>query len=147
MNCRQIFNLISWILQILVWFFLGGTIRNYTKDASNEAKLSFLILFIISYIAYFILELLSLEAKLLKNKKNEFYIFQTMGSYFKAFPVFELYCECFHFESATDSPASKYKRVSYIETYNFPYNSERDVSGLLYVDCDYEMIQKNIIFT
>ena len=142
MNGRQVFNFISWLCQVLVWFFLAGTIRNYTVESSNEAKLSFLILFIIFYIVYFILELLSLEAKLLKKKTNELGIFQKMGSYFKAFPVFELYCECFHYESATDSPASKWRRTSYTETYTFPYYSERDVSGLLYVDCNYGVVKK-----
>lgn len=142
MNGRRVFNIISWGCQILVWFFLAGTIRNYADESSNAAKLSFLILFVIFYIAYFILELLSLEAKLLKKKTNELGIFQKMGSYFKAFPVYEFYCECFHFESATDSPASKWKRTSYTETYTFPYYSERDVSGLLYVDCNYGIIKK-----
>ena len=141
MDGRRIFNLISWLFQILIWFFLAGTIRNYSLDASQAAKLSFLILFLICYVVYFILELLSQEAKLLKKKTNEYGIFQKMGSYFKTYPVFELYCECFHFESTTDSPASHWKRTSYTETYKFPYYSERDMSGLLYIDCDNEIIK------
>ena len=142
MDKKMIFNFFSWIFQILIWFFFAGTIRNYSLDESKASKISFLVLYLISYIVYLIFEFLSKEAKLLKKKTNELGIFQKMGSYFKAYPVFELYCECFHYETATAQPGSYYRRTSYKETYHFPYYSERDVSGLFYLDSDNDSIQK-----
>ena len=141
MNKNYIFNILSWLFQILVWFFLAGTIRNYSLDASNAAKLAFLILFLISYIVYLIFEFLSKEAKFLRTKKTDNDIFKKMGTYYKTFPAFEITCECYHYESATAQPGSYHKRVSYKEVFKFPYYSERDVSGLLILDCDSENIK------
>lgn len=141
MNKNYIFNILSWLFQILVWFFLAGIIRNYSLDASNASKLAFLILFLIFYVVYLIFEFLSKEAKFLRTKKSDKDIFQKMGTYYKTFPAFEITCECFHYESATAQPGSYHKRVSYKEVFKFPYYSERDVSGLLILDCDSENIK------
>ena len=76
-----------------------------------------------------------------------------MGLYYRTYPVFQFYCECYHYEKRTRKVRSGRKggsttqtrtvRVTtHKETYHFPYYSERDVSGLFYLDCDRALLSR-----
>ena len=144
------FNTFCWIFQILVWITLVLTIVFFVRDIS--AKIVFLILFIAFYITYIILELCSAISKYLRNitSENEFY--QKIGSYYRKYPIFKFYCECYHYSKRSfntrsgRSPSRRVSKrvrvVSHRETYNFPYYSARDVSGLFYLNCDKDLLPK-----
>ena len=141
------FNVFCWIIQILVWLFLIFTIVFFVADVS--AKIPVLILFIAFYIAYISLEFCSMVCKYLCNKTSENGIYQKISSYYRSYPVFQFYCECYHYELRKSTVRTRHKgktrtrtvtkrvRVTtHRERYDFPYYSERDVSGLFYLDCD-----------
>ena len=144
------FNIFCWIFQILVWITLVLTIVFYIKDISS--KIIFLILFISSYITYIILELFSAISKYLYNITSENGIYQKIGAYYRSYPIFKFYCECYHYSfrsykvhSGRGGPRRVYRRVrvvSYRETFLFPYYSARDVSGLFYLNCDEALLPK-----
>ena len=147
------FNTFCWILQILVWLFLIFTIVFFVADVS--AKIPVLILFIAFYIAYISLEFCSMVCKYLCNKTSENGIYNKVSSYYRSYPVFQFYCECYHYETRKRRVTSTYKgkkrtkvvtqrvRVTtHRERYDFPYYSERDVSGLFYLDCDRAYISR-----
>ena len=144
------FIVFSWIVQILVWISLILTIYFFVADIS--AKLTFLIIFIASYIAYFALEFCSNVFRYISAKTTESGICQKMGSYYRAYPVFKFYCECYHYElrkrrvrskkGRTRTVTKRVRVTTHRETYNFPYYSERDVSGLFYLDCDTALVNR-----
>lgn len=131
-----------WILQILLWMFLILTIvfllLNYI------IYIVFLAFFLCIYIFYFILELWSTTAKFLCNKNSDNGLYEKMGKYFRTPPEIKLYCECYHMGYGTYSPTDirepgiTYKRriITHFENLKFSYYSERDVSGLFYLNCD-----------
>lgn len=69
-----------------------------------------------------------------------------MGKYYSTYPVIKFFCECYHYikvirhhrhsRLTTTGNTSRKKVNSYKETYLFPYYSERDVSGLFYLECN-----------
>ena len=141
------YNVFAWILQILVWLFLIFTIVFFVADVS--AKITVLILFIAFYIAYISLEFCSMVCKYLCNKTSENGIYQKVASYYRSYPVFQFYCECYHYElrkrvvktrhkgkTRTRTVTKRVRVTTHRERYDFPYYSERDVSGLFYLDCD-----------
>ena len=75
-----------------------------------------------------------------------------MGYYFRTPPIIRFYGECYHYEIShetyTDSEGNdrhyttEVKVVTYSENYDLPYYSERDVSGLLYLNCEEAYISK-----
>ena len=144
------FNTFCWIFQILVWITLALTIVFFVRDITS--KIIFLILFIAFYITYIILELCSAISKYLCNKISENALYQKIGSYYRAFPIFKFYCECYHYSKISRnvrsgrSPSRKVTKrvrvVSHRETFLFQYYSARDVSGLLYLNCDKDLLPK-----
>ena len=90
------FNVFCWIIQILVWLFLILTIVFFVEDVS--AKIPVLILFIAFYIAYITLEFCSMVCEYLCHKTSENGIYQKISSYYRSYPVFQFYCECYHYE-------------------------------------------------
>ena len=143
------FKTFSWIFQILVWVFLILMIVGFVSDGSTAFKVVFISLFACSYITYISLEFCSTIAKFACNKLSESGICKVVGSYYRSYPVFKFYCECYHYEKRrtrvayTHKGRTRYrtktvrvKITTHRETYEFPYYSERDVSGLFYLDCD-----------
>jgi hypothetical protein len=106
----------------------------------------------ISYLVYIILEFCSPTSKYLCNKTSDQGIYQKMGAHFQTPPVITFHCECYHYETRihyrtnSDGKRESYtttERVTtYRETYNLPYYSERDVSGLFYLNCDKAMVEQ-----
>ena len=153
MKDSQTFICFCWLFQILSWVCLIWMIVSYIIDASN--KYISLILFIICYIVYIILEFCSSTAKYICHKTTEEGIYQKMGQYYRTYPVFKFYCECFHYETRrrkvrtkskgktrTRTVTERVRVTTHRETYIFPYYSERDVSGLFYLDCDRAYLQR-----
>ena len=59
-----------------------------------------------------------------------------MKAYFMTLPEIYFQCECYHYKD-NNKPGNKGDRIiTYNETYRMPYYSERDVSGLFYLNCD-----------
>ena len=140
----------SWILQILVWLTLGLTIYFYVADISG--KLGLLILFIVLYLLYLVIEYKSIVYSYLERVTTESGIYEKLAKFYRAHPVFEFYCDCYHYKTVTTRERNFKGRVrsvtrrvqvtTHSEKYTFPYYSERDVSGLFYLDCDKAFINR-----
>ena len=75
-----------------------------------------------------------------------------MGRHFRTPPEIIFHCECYHYETRVhytkDSKGHRHAHktrvrvTTYTETYNLPYYSERDVSGLFYLNCDKAMVEQ-----
>ena len=138
-----------WTFQWLSWGSLIASIILYAKvNVSSYIFLSFGV----CYLTYIFLEILSPTSNYLCNKSSEEGIYNKMGNYFRTPPEIHFICECYHFENRTrytkDEKGHKhaYKvRVSvttYSETFVLPYYSERDVSGLFYLNSDEAHVQR-----
>lgn len=152
-------RILSWIVQILTWISLIiAIITNSMNDIDNDSKLTCLVIFVIIYLVYLLTEFCSETASYLCHKNTEGGIYQKMGKLYKTYPVIEFYCECYHYENRkvhttyTDKNGKKrhqtrterVRKTTYTERYYMPYYSERDVSGLFYLDCDRALVQKKI---
>ena len=146
-NCC--YNVACWIFQVLTWATLiTCTILVIISDSIAPIFASFGV----SYLVYIILEFCSNTAKYLCNKSSDLGMYYKMGKLFQTPPVISFHCECYHYEThyytTTDSEGrthteSRTERVTtYRETYNVPYYSARDVSGLFYLNCDRANIEK-----
>ena len=131
-----------WIFQLSCWGLLIGGIFSTTL----------FILFAIIYIIYIILEFCSKTSRYLCNKSTSQGMYDKMGHYFRTPPIIRFYGECYHYETRyhtrTDSQGNiehyttKEKVVTYTESYDLPYYSERDVSGLFYLNCEEAYVSK-----
>ena len=146
------FSVVCWVFQILVWAMLIYMIVAIVAGLNLIGPCT---AFGICYLTYIILEFCSSVAKYLCNKTSEGGIYQKMGSYYRSYPVFQFYCECYHYEKRTRRVKRKVngkiryrtetrtvKVTTHRESYDFPYYSERDVSGLFYLDCDRAFITR-----
>ena len=140
-NCC--YHTACWIFQILSWISIVASSIIYSKNNDNSAAF---VAFGIIYLIYIILEFCSPTSKYLCHKSSDQGIYQKMGIHFQTPPEILFHCECYHYERRThysrDSKGRSHKRTSrvrvttYRETYSMPYYSERDVSGLFYLNCD-----------
>ena len=88
----------------------------------------------------------------MRNKSSSQGMYEKMGRHFQTPPVISFHCECYHYETRThvrfdkdgnmDTYTTTEKMVTYRETYNMPYYSSRDVSGLFYLNCDKAYVEK-----
>ena len=140
-----------WIFQILSWISLVLCGILISKDGGTN-KDEIFVLFGVIYAIYITLEFCSPTSKYLCHKSSNEGIYQRMGMHFQTPPEIIFYCECYHYERRThysrDSKGRRHKHTSrvkvttYTETYYFPYYSERDVSGLFYLNCDKAYVEK-----
>ena len=131
-----------WLFQICCWGLLIGGIFS---------EISFII-FAIIYIIYIILEFCSKTSRYLCNKSTSQGMCEKMGNYFRTPPIIQFYGECYHYETRhhtrIDSQGNiehyttEVKVVTYTEGYELPYYSERDVSGLFYLNCEEAYVAK-----
>ena len=146
------FSIFCWIFQILVWAMLLWLIIAIAAGVKVVGPVAGLI---VCYIGYIIIEFFSSTAKYLCNKTSAGGIYQKMGSYYRSYPVFQFYCECYHYEirkhtvrrkvngkTRVRTETRRVRVTTHRETYTFPYYSERDVSGLFYLDCDRALINR-----
>ena len=145
-NCC--YNASCWIFQILSWASLIASIVVLTQGGTAGVFGAFGV----SYLVYIILEFCSPTSKYLCNKTSDQGIYQKMGAHFRTPPVITFHCECYHYETRThyrtnsdgkrESYTTTERVTTYRETYSMPYYSERDVSGLFYLNCDRAYVEK-----
>ena len=119
------------------------------KKKENSAAFGSFGLF---YLVYIILEFCSPTSKYLCHKSSDQGIYYQMGRHFRTPPEIIFHCECYHYETkvtySKDSKGHSHahrtrERVTtYRESYSLPYYSERDVSGLFYLNCDKAYAQR-----
>ena len=140
-NCC--YHTACWIFQILSWISIVASGIIYSKNNDNSVAF---VAFGIIYLIYIILEFCSPTSKYLCHKSSDQGIYQKMGIHFQTPPEILFHCECYHYETrthyTTDSKGHRHRHTervrvtTYRETYSMPYYSERDVSGLFYLNCD-----------
>ena len=128
-----------WFFQIALWIIL--VIIIILAIAGSEAKSLVAFYLGLCYIWYLYLEFRSSTSKYLCNKNSSEGIYEKMRIYFRTPPEISFYCECYHYNIEIKYIGSrryiqKYKVITYKDTYVLPYYSERDVSGLFYLNCD-----------
>jgi hypothetical protein len=79
-------------------------------------------------------------------------MYEKMGINFQTPPEIRFHCECYHYvtrhhyrtnkDGKREHYTTREKEVTYRETYNLPYYSERDVSGLFYLNCEKAYVEK-----
>ena len=147
-----------WFFQVIVWILLIITIIVACVAKDSGPKLLSLIIFCIAYFIYLLLEFCSPTSHYLCHKRTENGMYEKMGKLYQTYPVIVFHGESYHFETKIKGSAGigftgdanfsaktkKEKVVTYREDYEMPYYSERDVSGLFYLDCDRAQLQKKI---
>jgi hypothetical protein len=88
-------------------------------------------------------EIVSPTGKYICHKNSGEGMHQKMGRYFRTAPKIIFHCECYHNEIKNNDSKTK-KVVTYTENYEMPYYSERDVSGLFYLNCDQAIAKKKV---
>ena len=147
---KYCFHFWCWFLQLMVWGFLIVSIVLYCIE--NSIYIITFPIYGFFHLIYIILELFSPTGKFLWNKKTKEGIKETLRKYFTTNPLIQFYCECYHIEieyhtttdedGNTETYTTETEVVTYRETYNMPYYSERDVSGLFHLNCEKDEIQK-----
>lgn len=127
---------LNWVFTILVWLFF---ILMCSTDGS-----AMVWLFIICYLIYIVLELLSPTFSYLRHQSGNERMYEKMGQLFSTTPTLQFVCECYHYETrpveVTDSKGRKYTRmervriVTHRDDEYLPIYSSRDVSGLFLLD-------------
>lgn len=140
--CYGCYIFFCWLFQLSCWGLLIGGIF-------SEFLFTF---FAIIYIIYIILEFCSKTSRYLCNKSTSQGMYDKMGCYFRTPPIIRFYGECYHYETRhhtrTDSQGNiehyttQEKVITYTEKYDLPYYSERDVSGLFYLNCEEAYLSK-----
>ena len=150
-NCC--YNTFCWIFQIAVWAAIAVTVVLLIMDSLNGdaaggmfGGLGFI------YVVYLILEFCSPTSKYLCNKSSDQGIYEKMGRHFRTPPEIRFHCECYHYVTRHHTRRDSQGRVehytttervtTYTETYSLPYYSERDVSGLFYLNCDAAYVRR-----
>ena len=149
-NC--VFHFFCWFFQIGVWLGIGVNIfflvtHNYADvEYYGYGGLGFF------YFVYLVLEFCSPTSKYLCNKSTDQGMYEKMGIHFRTPPEIRFHCECYHYRTVhyttrdKDGHVHHHTRtervVTYRETYSLPYYSERDVSGLFYLNCDAAYIRR-----
>ena len=100
------------------------------------------------------MEFCSSTSKYLRNKKTGQEMYETMGTFFSAPPSIIFECQCYHNEivhyTTRDEKGNTHystrteRVVTYSETYNMPFYSARDVSGLFFLNCDEAYVKKKL---
>ena len=143
------YNITCWIFQILSWVSLIVSSILSSKKKGNSGSFGSFGLF---YVIYIILEFCSPTSKYLCHKSSDQGIYFQMGRHFRTPPEIIFHCECYHYETkityTKDSKGhrhahkQKVRVTTYTESYSLPYYSERDVSGLFYLNCDKAYAQR-----
>jgi len=132
-----------WLFQLTTWGLLGYLIVCLiSKSHFNEVGIGFGI----SYVIYIILEFCSPTCSYLINKQIDQGMYEKMGKLFSTPPVINFYAECYHYEThtyttrdsegKTQTHTETRKVVTHTDSYNMPYYSTKDVSGLFLLRMD-----------
>ena len=147
-------KLFCWIFSVTTWIAFAFSLYFLNLEYKHESSNACYIFLVISYLIYIIIEFCSSTSKYLRNKKTGQEMYETMGKFFSAPPSIIFECQCYHHEtvhySTRDEKGNTHyetrteKVVTYSETYNMPFYSARDVSGLFYLNCDEAYIKKKL---
>lgn len=142
-------DILCWIFSISLWTSLIIILYLlYTANYKTLFEYEQLLysIFIISYLMYIISELFSNTSKLLFNKQSKDEIYQKMGKLFKTPPKITFECQCYHYKTVhkernigngkVGSYSKEVKEITYTGSYNMPFYSSRDISGLFYLNCE-----------
>ena len=150
-NC--VFHFFCWFFQIGVWLGIGANIALiFIKSIDENTRYGAYGGLGFFYFVYLILEFCSPTSKYLCNKSTDQGMYEKMGIHFRTPPEIRFHCECYHYRTVHYTTRDKdghvhhhtrqEKVVTYTETYSLPYYSERDVSGLFYLNCEKAYVQK-----
>ena len=143
---EKYFNIIGWILQIGTWLFLILFIVLH--------KTGFLIIFILAYLLYLLMEFCSPTSRYLCNKSSHHGMYEKMKEYFHTPPEIRWHIECYHYEHhehtkvsagtgvGVEHYTSKEKVVTHLEDLSMSYYSARDISGLFQLNCDKALLKR-----
>ena len=141
------FTIVCWFLTLFLWIFIYFLNDVYTKREITKSnfydyyhnypkrqkkKIAFVIIELLVYIIYIILEFNSPIFKFLRNKTNKS-IKEKMSSFFKKKAIF-----IFNYEINSKKEKKKTNKL----THKFEYYSCRDVSGLFVLNSKEEIIKK-----
>jgi len=143
---EKYFNIIGWILQIGTWLFLILFLVLH--------KTGFLIILILAYLLYLLMEFCSPTSRYLCNKSSHYGMYEKMKEYFHTPPEIRWHIECYHYENhehtkvsagtgvGVEHYTSKEKVVTHSEDLNMSYYSARDISGLFQLNCDKALLNR-----
>lgn len=139
-----------WFFQILDWALLVLAI--IMGCLGSKYSLHLIIVFIIVHLIYILIEICSPTSKYLCHKNSGNGMYEDMKRYFRTPPTIQFYGESFHYERFVSVTYDKYgnrheetrqeKIITHTETFHMPYYSERDISGLFYLNCDKDKVNK-----
>ena len=131
---KTCYSIFYWIFTIGSWGSLIGAILALRNDNKK-----IFIIFGVVYFIYVLLELFSNTSIYLRKKNEQEGLNEIMGRVFKTPPKISFYCECFHH---VNSRKKIRKVITHSETYDIPYYSARDISGLLILNGRKENISR-----
>ena len=150
-DSRCCYHFWHWFFQIGVWAFLIASIILVYFDNSIYA-ITFPS-FGLFYIIYIILELFSPIRTFLKNKNIKEGLKETLRKYITAAPKIEFYGRSYHtihrdvhkIDDEFGKETEEEEVTTNDETYNMPYYSGRDISGLFRLNCEKDDTKKNVL--
>ena len=140
---------IATIGKILLYFYQSHINKEYVIFLENYANFAFYF-----YIIYIILELCSPTSRYLCQKKSEGGIYSKMGELFRTKPIISFSGSSYHYVTGYKTRrrngksyrhSTRHRIITHSEEYEFPYYSERDVSGLFYLNCDKGFEKKSYV--
>ena len=143
---EKYFNIAGWILQTGTWLFLILFLVLH--------KTALLVIFILAYLLYLLIEFCSPTSSYLCNKSSHDGMYEKMREYFHTPPEIRWHLECFHYEYhkhtnvnagagvGVERYTSKEKVVTHSEDLNMSYYSARDISGTFVLNCDKAFLER-----
>ena len=143
---EKYFNIAGWILQTGTWLFLILFLVLH--------KTALLVIFILVYLLYVLIEFCSPTSSYLCNKSSHDGMYEKMREYFHTPPEIRWHLECFHYEYhkhtnvnagagvGVERYTSKEKVVTHSEDLNMSYYSARDISGMFVLNCDKAFLKR-----
>lgn len=145
---NRTYNFFCWLFLLGVWgIVIAGIVLYFVKSYTSN---TIYVALGIVYFIYLILEFCSPTSRYLLHKRKDQHMYEKMGKLFKTPPEIQFHCECYHYRTVHYTTRTKYgvqhhtrqeKVVTHRETFDLPYYSERDVSGLFYLNCDAAYVQ------
>ena len=143
---EKYFSIAGWILQTGTWLLLILFLVLH--------KTVLLIICILAYLLYLIIEFISPTSSYLCNKSSHDGMYEKMKEYFHTPPEIRWHLECFHYENhehtkvsagtgvGVERYTSKEKVVTHSEDLNMSYYSARDISGMFVLNCDEALLKR-----
>ena len=141
-----------WFLQVVDWSLLSALIIVIILRPEFIKKMS--VAFGIIHFIYILVEIFSPTGKYICHKSSDIGMNEKMGRYFRTAPKIIFHCECYHNEIHYYTTKDKFgnvhqhyktiKVITFEQDYEMPYYSERDISGLFYLNCDEAIVKKKV---